>query len=242
MRIGFFPLAIAVFSTIVVVKAADLLWMELGFGEAAETAEFTEPDAAEVPERPARPAFPAVEPLLSPAAGDEDEEEAGEGDTVAEAEAMDASDGMIDASVRDPFDLSDEEIELLQQLAERREELQRRARDMDRRAALLEAAEGRIEQKIKELEDLQSLIESLLVKHDEQEEAQMRSLVKIYESMKPKDAARIFEELDMVVLLEVIERMKERKSAPILAKMNPAKAKAVTLELAQRRELPVARD
>ena len=59
--------------------------------------------------------------------------------------------------------------------------------------------------------------------------------------MKPKDAARIFEELDMEVLLEVIERMKERKTAPILAQMNPQRAKTVTLELAQRRELPLPR-
>jgi flagellar motility protein MotE (MotC chaperone) len=56
--------------------------------------------------------------------------------------------------------------------------------------------------------------------------------------MKPKDAARIFGELDMVVLLDVIERMKERKIAPILAEMNPQRAKAITIELAQRRGLP----
>src|SRR3546814_17091245 len=66
-------------------------------------------------------------------------------------------------------------------------------------------------------------------------EAQMQSLVKIYESMKPKDAARIFEELDMEVLLEVVERMKERKTAPILAEMNPERAKTGTPELDQRR-------
>jgi flagellar motility protein MotE (MotC chaperone) len=56
--------------------------------------------------------------------------------------------------------------------------------------------------------------------------------------MKPKSAARIFEELDLDVLLPVIERMKERKIAPILAKMNAEKAKTITTELAQRRRLP----
>ncbi len=58
--------------------------------------------------------------------------------------------------------------------------------------------------------------------------------------MKPKDAARIFEELDMAVLLAVGERMKERKTAPILAKLNPQRAKAIAIELAQRRELPAS--
>jgi flagellar motility protein MotE (MotC chaperone) len=45
----------------------------------------------------------------------------------------------------------------------------------------------------------------------------------------------------MEVLLEVIERMKERKIAPILAQMNPQRAQTVTLELAQRRDLPIPR-
>src|SRR3546814_19626533 len=67
------------------------------------------------------------------------------------------------------------------------------------------------------------------------------SLVKIYESMKPKDAARIFEHLDMEVLLEVVERMKERKTAPILAELDPERASTVTLELAKLRELHMPR-
>ncbi|NIA69448.1 MotE family protein [Pelagibius litoralis] len=150
--------------------------------------------------------------------------------------------GQITDLSSDLFDLTDEELGLLQALSQRREELEQRAREVDEREVLLKAAEQRIEQKIRELEGLQQSIEALLVEHDEQSETQMKSLVKIYESMKPKQAARIFEELDMEVLLEVIERMKERKSAPILAQMNPQRAKTVTLELAQRRELPIPRN
>ncbi len=142
----------------------------------------------------------------------------------------------------DPLDLSDEEILLLQQLSERRAEIERRAREIERRAALLEAAEQRIDDKVKELQNLQATIREMLIEHDEQEEAQIRSLVKIYENMKPKDAARIFEQLDMLVLLEVIDRMSERRAAPILAKMHPRRAQEVTLELAQRRVLPIAKD
>jgi flagellar motility protein MotE (MotC chaperone) len=142
----------------------------------------------------------------------------------------------------DPFQLTDEEIDLLQMLAERRTEIDRREAELNQRGTLLEAAERRIDEKISELESLQKTIEELLIWRDEQEETQLKSLVKIYESMKPKDAARIFEELDMAVLLDVIERMKERKTAPILARMNPRRAKAITIELAQRRSLPAARN
>ena len=133
--------------------------------------------------------------------------------------------------------MSDAEVDLLQALAERREEIDRRARRVGEREALLQAAERRIEEKVAELKSLQKRIEALLKQHEEQTEAQYRSLVKIYSNMKPKDAARIFEELDMDVLLPVVERMKERKSAPILAKMNADKAKSITTELAQRRLL-----
>ena len=66
----------------------------------------------------------------------------------------------------------------------------------------------------------------------------MKSLVKVYENMKPKDAARIFEKLDMPVLLQVVERMKEQKLAAVLAEMDPGKAKSVTIELATQHQLP----
>jgi len=173
-------------------------------------------------------------------------QETAAGGEATTGEAMDAEgpipEEQITSMSTDIFEMTDEELVLLQSLSQRREELEQRAREIDEREVLLKAAEQRIEQRIGELERLQTSIEGLLVEHDEQTETQMQSLVKIYESMKPKDAARIFEELDMEVLLEVIERMKERKTAPILAQMNPQRAKTVTLELAQRRELPIPRE
>ncbi len=133
--------------------------------------------------------------------------------------------------------LSDFEIELLQQLAERRETLDVRTRATEKQRALLKAAEARIDQKVRELKSMQATIEQLIKTYDEQQEAKIRSLVKIYENMKPKDAARIFEELDMETLLLVAERMKERKLAPIMAKLNPTKAKDITEELARLRQV-----
>jgi len=56
--------------------------------------------------------------------------------------------------------------------------------------------------------------------------------------MKPKDAARIFEELEMGTLLEVAERMKERKLAPVMAELGPERAREMTVELRALRELP----
>jgi flagellar motility protein MotE (MotC chaperone) len=130
------------------------------------------------------------------------------------------------------------EVEVLQSLSERREALQNRAGEFELRENLLSATEKRIEEKIAELKKLEATIQAQLKQYDEQEEAKMKSLVKIYENMKPKDAARILKELDMEVLLEVAERMREAKMASILAQMDSEKAKAITIELANRRQLP----
>jgi flagellar motility protein MotE (MotC chaperone) len=126
----------------------------------------------------------------------------------------------------------------LQQLAERREMIEAQAEELKLRKGLLDAAERRINKKILEMKGLETTIQKLIKTHDVQEEAKMKSLVKIYENMKPKDAARIFEELDMITLLMVAERMKERKLAPVMAKMNPGKAKEMTVELAKKGNLP----
>jgi len=89
---------------------------------------------------------------------------------------------------------------------------------------------------------LQAAITKLIKTYDDEQSAKVKSLVKIYENMKPKDAARIFQELDMDTLLMVAERMKERKLAPIMAKMNPIKATEITVELSRLREMPAVGD
>lgn len=138
----------------------------------------------------------------------------------------------------DPTLLTQSEIDLLQQLAERRDRVEKREQELEGRAALLKAAEARIDKKVDEMKTLQSTIEGLLASYDQEQEKKVASLVKIYENMKPKDAAKIFEELEMDVLLMVVERVNSRRLAPIMAAMNPQKAREVTVELSRLRQLP----
>jgi flagellar motility protein MotE (MotC chaperone) len=140
---------------------------------------------------------------------------------------------------RDPFNYTDEEVDVLQQLAKRRAELDERARQLDEREALIKAAEQRMDQKMAELKALQATVQDLLKQRNAADEAQLQSLVKIYENMKPKAAAQIFEEMDMDVLLDVVSRMNERKVSPILALVSPTRAKELTYELAERRQMPI---
>lgn len=130
------------------------------------------------------------------------------------------------------------ELDVLQSLSKRRDELEKRERRMADREALLAAAEQEVDQKVSELNKLKSEIEGLLGKQQQMEDARINSLVKIYEAMKPKEAAVIFNTLNLEVLLSVISRMSERKSSPVLAAMDPDKARIVTIRLAEQRKLP----
>lgn len=134
-------------------------------------------------------------------------------------------------------ELTPSEVEVLQQLARRREALVERSDEIERREIVLRAAEQRISQKLDELKGMQLTLEKLLKAYDQQKKGQIESLIKIYENLKPKDAAQIFEELEMDTILMVAEGMKERKLAPVLAQLSPRRAKDITEELAHQRSL-----
>lgn len=136
-----------------------------------------------------------------------------------------------------PVEFTPGEVAVLQDLASRHDELRKYEKSLNERERLLSAAEGRLDQRIVELEKLRKSIESLVRKYTDQEKKEMESLVKIYETMKPKDAARILGGLDMRIVLGIMESMKERKSAAVLAAMDPAKAGEITAELARKREI-----
>lgn len=140
----------------------------------------------------------------------------------------------------DVIDVSPAEIRMLENLLERRTRIEKLEAEIDMREKLLAAMESRIDDKIIELKEITINIEGFIAQFDAREDEKITSLVKIYETMKPKDAARIFNDLELEILIEVLRRMKEAKAALIIAKMSSAKAKIVTSELAGRNNLPDA--
>jgi flagellar motility protein MotE (MotC chaperone) len=131
--------------------------------------------------------------------------------------------------------ISDSERALLLDLRTRRDELDAREAALGARESVLAAAEARLTARLAELGSLQKRLEALEIARKDHDDANWRGLVKLYESMKPKDAAAIFNDLDLPVLLPVLDRMKEQKAALVLAAMLPERARLVTTELAQLR-------
>jgi flagellar motility protein MotE (MotC chaperone) len=138
----------------------------------------------------------------------------------------------------DTVSTSASEMDVLSSLSKRRTQLDSQEAEVEQKQTLLSATEKRVDDKIAALKALQSQIQQLLGQRDQDQEKQMAALVKTYSSMKPKDAARIFNSLDDEVLIPVAHAMKPDALAPVLSAMEPEQARKLTIKLADRLTLP----
>jgi flagellar motility protein MotE (MotC chaperone) len=122
---------------------------------------------------------------------------------------------------------------LLERLGLRRQQLEERQRELDTRESLLKAADKKLEMRINELRELEQKSTQTQPQR-EAEQASLKNIVTMYETMKPKEAARVFDKLDMKVLVPVATAINPRKMAEILAAMTPEAATRLTIELAVR--------
>ena len=132
------------------------------------------------------------------------------------------------------------EVDVVNSLSKRRRELDKRESQLNTQANMITAAEQRVDAKIAQLKQLQAQITQLLGQRDDVQKAQVAALVKTYSTMKPKDAARIFNDLPDDVLVPVARDMKSDQLALVLASMSADNAKALTIKLANRLVLPQA--
>ena len=130
--------------------------------------------------------------------------------------------------------MSESERALLERLQSRRQELEQRAREIEIRESLLKAAEKRIEGKVEEMKALEAKSSTAAGQRGEQEAARFKGIITMYESMKPKDAAKVFDRLEMGVLIEIALQIAPRKMSDIMGLMQPEAAERLTVEMARR--------
>ena len=128
--------------------------------------------------------------------------------------------------------LDQTERAVLERLGERRVELEVLQSDLEVRIALVEAAEKRLAERIVGLEAIEARITALVDQKKALDDEQFAGVVSMYETMKPGDAAAIFDSLAIEVLVRVAQNMNPRKLAPVLAKMNTERAQELTMKLA----------
>ena len=132
------------------------------------------------------------------------------------------------------FELESEK-KLLQQLRKRRKEIENYKEELSTNKGVLDSIKQYIDNRLKLLESMQHKLKSHLQDYNQENNLEIKKLVKIYESMQPKDAAKIFDDLQLGILIKVTINMKESSLAPILAKMKPEKARELTTRLATKK-------
>jgi flagellar motility protein MotE (MotC chaperone) len=210
------PVTISTIALLLVVKCGILAKAVLTDGRYADTSVVTTANAADHGASSAKKPSNLPGPPLAPPPG-----------------AAAPVDGL--AKGPQPPVVSDSEKALLQDLRQRRQDLEARETAVAGREAVLGASEKRLDARVAELQSLRRSLEDLEAARKQKQEAGWQGLVKVYEAMKPRDAATIFNDLSMPVLLQVLDRMKDAKAAPVMAAMTPEKAREVTSELAQLR-------
>jgi len=143
-------------------------------------------------------------------------------------------DGVVVFPDQNPQSVSPSERAILERLQARRQELEQRAREIEIRESLLKSAEKRIEGRVEEAKATEAKISTATGQKAEQDAARFKSIITMYEGMKPKDAAKVFDRLEMSVLYDIASQIAPRKMSDILGLMQPEAAERLTVELARR--------
>lgn len=144
---------------------------------------------------------------------------------------LDQSTSGTPSSIDSKNSFSQSEIAILQDLAKRREELDLKDKEIDKKALQLKITEEEIQKKLEQLQAYEERLRKLMQEYSDKEKEKVMTLVKLYTSMKPKDAARIFNTLDIELSTALLKEMKPSASSAILSQMDAQKARAVTNQL-----------
>ncbi|MDY0041474.1 MAG: hypothetical protein RBS57_14275 [Desulforhabdus sp.] len=125
--------------------------------------------------------------------------------------------------------------DMMSHLQQKEAELKRKEEQLQQREEYLAKMKQEVDDKLKELIDLQKEVQAYRTEKQEDQNAQIRSLSKIYGSMKPKEAAKLLENLDDKLVVSIISTMNATDAANILANMDIKKAAKISESLSQRK-------
>ncbi|MEM0922367.1 MAG: hypothetical protein AAGF44_09885 [Pseudomonadota bacterium] len=128
----------------------------------------------------------------------------------------------------EPVDVS----ELLRKLREREAQLDRREERLAEKSRIIEVAEAKLRDQLARLEDAETKLSDTLRMADQAAEKDVEKLVSAFETMSPKRAAPIFENMDIAFAAGLISRMKGPAAAEVLAGLTAEKAYAISVFIA----------
>lgn len=132
--------------------------------------------------------------------------------------------------------------EVLQSLNRERELVDLQKQELDQRNAEIALAIERLEIEKASLTELKGSIEALMARVEAAKTDDLNRLIEFYKNMKPTDAARIMDDLDIETTIMILGEMNPRIAAPIMAKISPVRARAVSKIILERSQLPGDQD
>jgi flagellar motility protein MotE (MotC chaperone) len=236
-RVRLLPVVIAALSGLLVIKATELLTRSEPIWPAAEARR--EPMTVEDLPKFARALaklrfYPPTDPEHTGAVPAKKKPE----EPKAEQPKAETKTAEVPRQPVPPAPLSASERAILDRLQDRRTTLEERSRELDLREGLLKAAEKKLDGRVEELRQSEARVEGTARQQEDAADKQMKSVVTMYEAMKPKEAARVFDRLDIRVLLPIVTAMNPRRMSEILAVMSPEAAERLTVALATRGQQP----
>lgn len=121
---------------------------------------------------------------------------------------------------------------LLQKLREREAQLDRREERLAEKSRIIEASEAKLRDQLARLEEAENRLANTLRIADQAAEKDVEKLVSAFETMNPKRAAPIFENMDIAFAAGLISRMKGPAAAEVLAGLTAEKAYAISVFIA----------
>ncbi len=172
--------------------------------------------ASSKPASPVAPAHAASDQSAPPAQGT--------GGQAAQTDAGGAS-ALRDASSID---------EMLPYLVRRDAELRRKEEQLRQKEESIKQMEQEVEKKLKDLINVQKEVQAYKTEKADTQTAKIRSLSKIYGSMKPKEAAKLMENMDDQLVVSIISSMNPEEVGNILSVMDVKKAAKISEFLTHR--------
>lgn len=119
---------------------------------------------------------------------------------------------------------SEDPTDYLFKLADRKKQLDKREADLVRREEEVAKLKSEIEAKLNEMKNYRTTISALLQDRVASDSAKVETLVQVYSSMKPSQAAKVFETMDEDLVIEILSKMKKKNAADILNLVKSDKA------------------
>ena len=122
-----------------------------------------------------------------------------------------------------------EERRILASLKEERANIAAREKLLNTREMGLKTLQTEVDKKLNELRRLREEVEKLVAQKDEEENARILNLSKVYEKMDPTKAASIIATLKTDLAVDILANMKQKSAGKILNNLEGEKAASLSV-------------